>query len=221
MIGGGVIFFYSLHPYLILVQCLLYEPKTVGTMEVDKSCRGETITVELSFYFVRAKNRMAISKDKKREIVAKLNDAFKEASSIAFVGFTKFTVADVSKMRRELSKAGVRYFVAKKTLILRALKERGYTGEVPALPGEIAVAWTTDDVTAPSRGVHEYSKKLKGVLSLLGGVFDGAFLDAGKMTEIATIPPIIVLRGMFVNIINSPIQGFVIALEKIREKKTV
>jgi large subunit ribosomal protein L10 len=173
---------------------------------------------------------MAISKDKKREIVAKLNDAFKEASSIAFVGFTKFTVADVSKMRRELSKAGVRYFVAKKTLILRALKERGYTGEVPALPGEIAVAWTTEhpvgyagaaDVTAPSRGVYEYSKKLKGVLSLLGGVFDGAFLDAGKMTEIATIPPMIVLRGMFVNIINSPIQGFVIALDKIREKKTV
>ncbi len=149
--------------------------------------------------------------------------SFTEASSIAFVGFTKFTVADVSKMRKELAKVGVRYYVAKKTLILRALKERGYTGEVPVLPGEIAVAWTTSvgDVTAPARGVHEYSKKLKGVLSLLGGVFEGAFLDAGKMTGIATIPPMIVLRGMFVNVINSPIQGLVIALDKIREKKAV
>lgn len=163
---------------------------------------------------------MAISKDKKRDIIAKLNDALQEASSVAFVGFSKFTVADVSKMRRELSKEGVRYFVAKKTLILRALKERGYTGDVPMLSGEVAIAWTAGDATAPARGVYEYGKKLKGILSLLGGVFEGAFRDAKGMTEIATIPPVPVLRGMFVNVINSPIQGLVIALDKIREKKT-
>jgi hypothetical protein len=39
------------------------------------------------------------------------------------------------------------------------------------------------------------------------------------MTAIATIPPVPVLRGMFVNVINSPIQGLVIALDQIREKK--
>ena len=164
---------------------------------------------------------MAISKDKKRAIVARLTDAFKEASSVVFVGFSKLTVKDASLMRKELANAGVRYFVAKKTLIRRALDERGYTGEVPALPGEIAVAWTTNDVTAPARGVYEYGKKLKGVLSLLGGILEDVFLDAGQMTAISTIPPMIVLRGMFVNVINSPIQGLVIALDKIREKKAV
>ena len=162
---------------------------------------------------------MAISKDKKRAIIAKLSDAFKEASSVVFVGFTKLTVADASKMRTELSQAGVRYFVAKKTLIKRALTERGYQGEIPDLPGEVAVAWTTGEVTAPPRGVYAYSKKLKGVLALLGGVFEGAFADAKKMIAIATIPPMPVLRGMFVNVINSPIQGLVVALDKIREKK--
>lgn len=162
---------------------------------------------------------MAISKDKKREIVAKLNDAFKEASSIVFVGFSKLTVADASKMRKEFSHAGVRYFVAKKTLIRRALQERGYTGEVPELPGEVAVAWTTSDVTAPARGVYEYGKKLKGIVTLLGGVFDGVFENAQKMTAIATIPSMLVLRGMFVNVINSPIQGLVIALDQISKKK--
>lgn len=164
---------------------------------------------------------MAISKDKKREIVAKLGDAFKEASAVAFVGFTKFTVADASKLRKELAKEGVRYFVAKKTLIKRALAERGYEGEAPALPGEVAVAWATGgDATAPARGVYEYGKKLKGALALLGGVFEGTFTDAEKATALATIPPMLVLRGMFVNVLNSPIQGLVIALDKIREKKT-
>lgn len=163
---------------------------------------------------------MAISQQKKRDIVAKLNEAFKEASSIAFVGFTKLTVKDSSKLRTELADKGVKLYVAKKTLIRRALTEHGYQGELPELPGEIAVAWTnSEETTAPARGVHEFGKKLKGALSLLGGVFEGVFLDAGNMTAIATIPPLPVLRGMFVNVINSPIQGLVVALDKIREKK--
>lgn len=163
---------------------------------------------------------MAISKEKKHAIVTKLSGAFKEASSIAFVGFSKLTVKDASRIRKELKAAGVNYYVAKKTLIKRALEERGYTGEVPVLPGEVAVAWTTgDEVTAPARGVYEHGKKLKGAMALLGGMFEGGFLDATRMTEIATIPPMIVLRGMFVNVINSPLRGFVVALDKIRETK--
>ncbi|MCX6790296.1 MAG: 50S ribosomal protein L10 [Candidatus Kaiserbacteria bacterium] len=164
---------------------------------------------------------MAITKDKKREIVAKLNEAFQEASSITFMGFTKLTVANASKMRKELADAGVRMYVAKKTLIRKALETQGYTGTLPELPGEVAVAWTSGDVTAPSRGVYDYSKKLKNMLTLLGGVFEGAFVNASEMTAIATIPPVPVLRGMFVNVLNSPIQGLVIALDKIREKKAV
>ncbi len=163
---------------------------------------------------------MAISKDKKREIIAKLGSAFKEASSIVFVGFNKLTVKDASKLRQELSQKDVKYFVAKKTLLRLTLKQQGYEGQVPDLPGEVAVAWTTGgEVTAPAGGVYEFGRKLKGALSLLGGVFEGAFLNAEKMTAIATIPPLPVLRGMFANIINSPIQRFAIALSEVAKTK--
>ena len=157
---------------------------------------------------------MAISKDKKRAIVAKLSDAFKEASSIVFVSFSKLTVKDASRVRKELADAGVRYYVAKKTLIRLALKQRGYEGEMPDLPGEVAVAWTAgdSDTTASARGVYDLGKKLKGAIALIGGVFEGVFADAAKMTEIALIPSLGALRGMFANIINSPRTRFAIAL---------
>jgi large subunit ribosomal protein L10 len=158
---------------------------------------------------------MAITKDKKRDILARLTDAFKEASSVAFVNFSKLTVKDASRVRKELKDAGVYYYVAKKTLIKLALRQHDYKGEAPELPGEVAVAWTTEDITAPSRGVYELGKKLKGAVALVGGVF----ADAQKMLSIATIPPMPVLRGMFVNIINSPIQGLVMALDQISRKK--
>ena len=161
---------------------------------------------------------MALSKEKKRAMVAKLADALKEASSVAFVGFTKFTVADASRLRKELSSKGVRYLVAKKTLLRRALAEHGYEGQVPELPGEVAIAWTAAEVTAPARGAHEFGKKLKGALTLLGGVFEGRFIDAERAMAIASIPPMPVLRGMFVNVIHSPIRGFVVALDCISKK---
>lgn len=164
---------------------------------------------------------MAISQEKKHAIVAKLTDAFKDASAIAFVGFNKLTVKDSSKVRRELAKEGVQFFVAKKTLIRRALETAQYQGEIPELPGEVAVAWSKGDadVTAPARGIHEHGKKLKGAIALLGGVFEKSFLNAEGAKAIATIPSMVVLRGMFVNVINSPIQGLVVALDKIREQK--
>ena len=163
---------------------------------------------------------MAITKDKKREILAKVTDALAEATSVAFVGFTKLTVADASALRATLKEKGVRYFVAKKTLLRRALSARGYQGGLPELPGEVAIAWTSDDATAPARGVYEFGKKLKGALTLLGGVFEDSYLDQSGITAIATIPPVPVLRGMFVNVINSPIQGLVIALDKIAGQKS-
>ncbi len=176
---------------------------------------------------------MAITKDKKRDIVAKLTDAFKEASSVVFVGFSKLTVKDASRVRKELATTGVRYYVAKKTLIRLALKQKGYDGEIPELPGEVAVAWIPThkvvgtpitsvgaDITAPARGIYDLGKKLKGAVALIGGVFEGVFADAQKMIGIATIPPLPVLRGMFVNVLNSPIQGFVMALDQISKKKT-
>ncbi len=162
---------------------------------------------------------MAITKQKKADILAGLGEAAKNATSMVFVGFTRLTVAEMTKLRRALREDGVSVKVAKKRLIGKALTDAGIPGAMPALPGEVAVAYSAGDSTAPARGIHAFVKEFKDKLVILGGVFDGSFADQGKMQEIATIPPVPVLRGMFVNVINSPIQGLVIALNAVAEKK--
>jgi large subunit ribosomal protein L10 len=67
--------------------------------------------------------------------------------------------------------------------------------------------------------VYKFQKDNADRWSIVGGIFEGKFMDKASMTEIATIPGEHQLRGMFVNVINSPIQGFVIALNAIAEKK--
>ncbi|MDB5189575.1 MAG: rplJ [Parcubacteria group bacterium] len=188
---------------------------------------GSTVSTVLSqqcgrtrFRFVRTKKQiMAITKQKKVEITAKIADAVKDAVSIVFVRFSRLSVKDTSQMRKELREGGVGYYVAKKTLIKRVLNEQGYTGTLPDMPGEIAMVWSKEDATAPARDIYAMGKKFKDTLTIVGGIWDGAFADATAMNAIATIPPLPVLRGMFVNVLNSPIQGLVIALDKVAEKK--
>lgn len=160
---------------------------------------------------------MAITKAKKETILNKLAGVKNDSESIVFVKFNGMTVADTTAMRTKLRSENVGYFVAKKTLMKRAF-DGAYEGEMPALDGEIAVAYSADAI-APAQQIKEFTTKYKNNLSIAGGIFQGVYKDAGEMTEIASIPPLQVLRGMFVNVINSPIQGLVIGLNAIADKK--
>lgn len=161
---------------------------------------------------------MAISREKKGVIVDKLTSALKGAKSLVFVNFHGLKVSDATAMRRSLKSEGVSYAVTKKSLTKRILADEKFEGTAPELTGELAMAWS-EDLIAPARGVYGFQKKFPEGLKILGGVFEGRYMSKSEMEGIATIPTTDVLRGMFVNIINSPIQRFAIALSKIAEKK--
>jgi large subunit ribosomal protein L10 len=161
---------------------------------------------------------VAITKEKKQTILAKLGDIKSTSESIVFVNFNAMGGNDTVDMRSKLRAEGVGYFVAKKTLIKRAF-DGAFEGEMPALDGEIAVAYSTDAI-APAQNIKEFAGKFKDQINIVGGVFQGVYKDQAEMTEIASIPPLPVLRGMFVNVINSPIQGLVLGLNAIADKKS-
>ncbi len=161
---------------------------------------------------------MAISRTKKEEIVARLEGVRADAASIVFVGFNGLSVAESTDVRNVLREEDVSYFVAKKTLIKRVFGD-AYEGDIPVLDGEVAIAYSTDPIT-PAQNIKTFAAKYKDRMNILGGVFEGVFKSREAMTEIASIPALPVLRGMFVNVINAPIQGLVISLNAISEKKT-
>ncbi|MSU55981.1 MAG: 50S ribosomal protein L10 [Candidatus Taylorbacteria bacterium] len=164
---------------------------------------------------------VAISKQKKVEIVEKLKDIFAKSPAVAFVQFNKLTVANAQALRRKLREAGTGYFVAKKTLIRKSLEGGKVTGELPELSGEVAVAYleTGDDITAPAREVFGFEKKLEKAVKLIGGIFEGAFIKEEQVMALATIPPRQTLYAQFANLVNSPIQRFVIGLSEVAKKK--
>ena len=162
---------------------------------------------------------MALTRTQKEGVVAKLKGIIEKAQTVVFVNFHGLEVADINEMRSNLREQGVGYMVAKKSLIRNAFGGSNVEGEVPALDGEVAIVYGEADPVAPANGVAVFSKKHKECFSILGGMFEGRFVDKTEMERIAAIPPLPVLHGMFVNVINSPLQGLAMALSEIAKTK--
>lgn len=163
---------------------------------------------------------MAISKAKKGEIVSDVSDILAKSNSVVFMNFHGLTVLETGEVRKALRGAGVGYRVAKKSLIKRALEAAGITGELPALDGEISLVYG-EDLLAPAREVLDFTKKFKDKLAIVGGVFQGGYKSRTDMISIASIPPMKTLQAQFVQLINSPIQRFVLSLNAIADKGTL
>ena len=154
---------------------------------------------------------MAITREKKEEVVKKVDGLLADASTLVFAQFKKLPVNEQSALRRALRAQEVGYAVVKKTLLKRALGSHGFTGQLPPLEGEVALVYGKDEL-APARELAVFVKKFPEQLAFAGGVFGGAYQSAKEMTSIAAIPGMQTLRAQFVQLINSPRQRLAVVL---------
>jgi large subunit ribosomal protein L10 len=159
---------------------------------------------------------MSITRQKKGEILKDLEENFKKAKIIVFVNFHGLNVSAAAELRKLLREIGVKYLVAKKTLIKKALEGFGFGGELPKLEGEISLAFSESDPIISAKTLEQFAKKNK-TIKLLGGIFENKYIGSEILVMLANIPPREVLLGQLVNVINSPIQGLVVTLNRVME----
>ena len=78
--------------------------------------------------------------NQKKEAVAQLTSKLQGAVAGVVVDYKGITVADDTKLRKELREAGVEYSVVKNSLLRFAVKEVGYEALTPVLEGTTAIA---------------------------------------------------------------------------------
>lgn len=160
---------------------------------------------------------MPKTRKQKEESVDSIKKDLSAKGTIVFVGFNKLKIADERVLRKSLRESGVGYKVTKKSLLSRALSDMGH--KLPAeFPGQVAIAFG-DDTVAPAKGIAEFGKKNDGLMSILGGIFEGALTDASKMQMIGTLPGRETLLGMLANVLSAPVRSFAIAVSEVAKKK--
>jgi len=173
---------------------------------------------------------MAVSKEKKSEILEGLIEDMKNAKTVVFSKYSGVSVLDMNLMRSKMREEGVKYKIAKKTLIRLAAKEIGIENiDDKSMEGPIAVALGMEDEIIVAKLVYEFAKKHEG-LELLGSIFEGRALSVAETTQLACLPGKEELLTKIVYLLKSPIQGFhgvlnntlagfVRALNAIKEQK--
>ncbi len=158
-----------------------------------------------------------LQKSKKEEIIKDLEGAIKGSQSLVFVNFHGLKVSDETKLRSSLRDQGVNYKVSRKTLLARALKGKA-EGVVPELAGEVAIAYSKDAISSP-REIYNFQKTHKGMLNILGGIFEGKFVNSIYMIELGTIPSREVLLSKIAFLLKSPMQRLALAVNEVAKKK--
>ncbi len=164
---------------------------------------------------------MATSRDRKAKDLEMLKDILANSGSLCFVRLGGIDVPTMTKFRLSTTEDGVSFRVFKKTLIGMVFgNAQDVEGDLPELPGSIAIAWSAqEDPTLAPRTVYKLAKDLELDMEIVGGMFDGKFLAQAEMQEIASIPSIDVLRARLVGSLKSPLQSLVLVLNAIADSK--
>ncbi|MBP6879350.1 MAG: 50S ribosomal protein L10 [Candidatus Pacebacteria bacterium] len=162
---------------------------------------------------------MALTRNKKGEIVEGLKELFVAGNTVVFVEFSRLKVFDSMRLRRILRDLGISYKVARKTLIKRALDDSSIKGDMPELSGEVAIASGTDQL-ASSRELFNFGRELPNTVKILGGIYEGEYKDSEFFMSLATIPPRETLYSKFAFLMKSPMQRLAIGLNEVAKTKS-
>ncbi len=154
---------------------------------------------------------MPKNKIQKQIISRDLSEKIKKSKSVVFVGFNAFGVKDNERLRDELGKENGEYYVAKKTLLKRALEENKIEINTESLDGKLAAVFSYDDEVASAKIVGNFrkDKDIAEKVFFLGGILDGKFLSKEEVEALAKLPSKQELYAKLVGSMNAPVSGFV------------
>jgi large subunit ribosomal protein L10 len=151
---------------------------------------------------------MAKTRQAKELTLQDLSDRIANAKSMVFANFQGLKVKESDELRALCRTQKVGYLVSKKTLVRKALKDRGLDIDATAFEGGVSVLFGNDDEVAPAQVAANFAKTHEAV-RLFGGVLEGAFIDGAKVSALSRLPSKQQLLGQLVGTLNAPVSGFV------------
>ena len=138
----------------------------------------------------------------KSELVAELNDTFKQAAAVVVTRNLGMTVAQSTQLRVKMRAAGASYKVAKNRLARIAAEGTPYASLSELLTGPTALSTSVDPVAA-AKVVVDFAKT-NDKLEIVGGAMGATVLDVNGVKALAELPSLDELRAKIVGLLQAP-----------------
>ena len=157
---------------------------------------------------------MAISKDKKQQLVADLNEILSDAKMTVFAKYQGLSVSELQELRHLARENNVKIKVVKNRLVRVAMGEIAVykDTDTSALEGQLLYAISNDDEVAPAQVLAKFAKEhqaleLKGAFSA-----EGKSLKEQEVVELSKLPSKDQLIGQVVNMLTGTVNDVTNAL---------
>lgn len=169
-----------------------------------------------------------MNQTEKSDIIDAVKESMGRSTVAIATHYRGMSVADMTRLRREMRQVGAELRVVKNTLAKRAIQGSGFQPLEKVLTGPTVLAFSKDPV-APAKVLTDFAKK-NPLLLVQGGVLNGVFISPQDIIELSKLPTREVLLARLLGTMMNPIQGivgvlsavpsgFVRVLDRIREEK--
>jgi len=147
-----------------------------------------------------------VLKTDKEQIVSELAEELASAEALIVADYRGLTNKQLEALRDELFEHGARFRIVKNTLARRAAAKAGAEALLVMLEGPTAIGFIESggDPAAVAKALAATAKETN-VLTLRGGVLEGNALSSAEIAELATLPPMDILRGQLVGVVIAPV----------------
>lgn len=146
---------------------------------------------------------MAISKDKKKEIVDQYGDWLERSRAFVIAEYLGMKVKDMEELRARVRDAGGEFHVVKNTLMTRVLDENGMDYKNDHFLETTAIGFAFEDAPALAKAMTDFAKE-SDFLKIKAGYLERRLMSADEVVALANVPPLPVMRATLLSTILAP-----------------
>jgi large subunit ribosomal protein L10 len=144
-----------------------------------------------------------MNKLQKEQCISDVRNTLHGKSLVVIVKQRGVTVAESTRLRRDMRNEGAGLKVLKNTLLRLAVKDSELEGLTPLLSGTTAVAYSQDPISA-AKVVCRFADACEGKMQVAGAWMNGALLDAASVQALAKLPSLNELRSNVLRLLLAP-----------------
>ena len=146
----------------------------------------------------------------KERIVEELTERLKSTPTLFVADYRGLSVTEIDDLRSKVIEQGAKFTVVKNTLTKRAAEAAGADALLAMLEGPTAIAFieADGDMLGVAKALADSARTTK-ILAIRGGILDGSPIGEEDVKNLATLPPIDVLRGQVLGAITAPLMTVV------------
>ena len=146
---------------------------------------------------------MAVSKERKEEVLAIYSEWLKKSEAVILVEYTGVKMKDLDNIRAKVRETGSEFHILKNTLARRAFAENGMSLPPEYLVNSTAVSFAFSDPASTAKALSDATKGNQFV-KVKGGFMSGQVLSAAQVKALADLPPLPVVRAQLLGVLQAP-----------------